>query len=89
MLEQKTNRSIFLSHNRVDKPFVRRVNQELKKIGIRTWMDEAEILPGDSLPDKIAIALREMDYLGAFAAYVRTGRAPEENGITVLLGLAH
>ena len=59
-------RSIFLSHNRADKPFVRRVNRELTTKGIQTWLDEAEILPGESLIDKIQQGLHAMDYLGVF-----------------------
>lgn len=59
-------RSIFLCHNRHDKPFVRRVNRSLSKMGIRTWFDEAEILPGDSLLEKIEHGIRTMNYLGVF-----------------------
>jgi len=39
---------------------------ELQKRNIPTWFDEAEILPGDSLIEKIEQGLRKMDYLGVF-----------------------
>src|SRR5262245_26870833 len=59
-------RSIFLCHNRHDKPFVRRVNRELTKTGISTWLDEAEILPGDLLLEELEHGMHSMDYLGVF-----------------------
>jgi hypothetical protein len=59
-------KSVFLSHNRVDRPFVRRIFRELRKRGVPCWLDEAEILPGDSLIEKIADAITEMDYLLCF-----------------------
>jgi len=62
----KLKNSIFLSHNRNDKPFVRKVYRKLIERGIKTWYDEAEILPGDSLITKMEQGLSEMDFLGAF-----------------------
>ncbi len=46
--------SIFLSHTSDDKPFVRRLREDLLNHGVpRVWLDEAEILIGDSLIDKV------------------------------------
>ena len=56
--------SIFLSHTSEDKPFVRRLAQDLKAHGITVWLDEAELLPGDRLFEKIEAAVEEMQYLG-------------------------
>ncbi|MBN1991058.1 MAG: TIR domain-containing protein [Anaerolineae bacterium] len=56
--------SIFLSHNRKDKPFVRKLSERLRAHGIRTWVDEAEMRLGDSLLSKIETAIRECEYLG-------------------------
>lgn len=56
--------SIFLSHNFHDKEFVRRLGKDLRSRGIRVWIDEAEILVGDSLITKIENAIDEMEYLG-------------------------
>lgn len=45
---------IFLSHTGVDKPFVRRLRDDLLAHGVpRVWLDEAEINIGDSLMAKI------------------------------------
>jgi hypothetical protein len=57
-------KSIFLSHNSNDKNFVRRLANDLRANGIKAWVDEAEILIGDSLLDKIQMGISEMDYLG-------------------------
>jgi transcriptional regulator with XRE-family HTH domain len=57
---------LFISHNRVDRPFVRRISRELRKRGVPYWLDEAEILPGDSLIEKIAAGITEMDYVLCF-----------------------
>lgn len=54
--------SIFLSHTHTDKPFVRRLAADLEEAGARVWVDEAEILVGDSLIEKIEPAIGEMDY---------------------------
>jgi hypothetical protein len=56
--------SIFLSHNHNDKPFVRRLANDLTAKGIKVWIDEAEIKIGDSLIRKISSGIYEMDFLG-------------------------
>lgn len=61
-------KSIFLSHNRHDKPFVKRVFKELVKREVRCWFAEAEILPGDSLIEKIEKGISEIDYLVVFVS---------------------
>ena len=38
---------IFLCHNREDKPEIRRIADDLIKQGIKPWLDEREIKPGD------------------------------------------
>ena len=59
-----TMSSIFLSHNHADKPFVRRLAQDLQDAGVRVWIDEAEIMIGDSLIEKIRQGIDEMEYVG-------------------------
>ena len=56
--------SIFLSHNHADKPFVRRLARDLQAAGVRVWLDEAEMLIGDSLIEKIREGIDQMEYLG-------------------------
>src|SRR5262245_33054233 len=44
---------VFLSHSAKDKAVVRKLAARLKKDGIRVWLDEEQIKPGDSIPVKI------------------------------------
>ena len=54
--------SIFLSHSHVDKPFVRRLASDLIDSGVKVWLDEAEILIGDSLIEKIGTGDRSYSF---------------------------
>jgi len=53
--------SVFLSHNSADKPFVRGVYRYLSKMGLRVWLDEAELDAGDSLIQALADAVFRVD----------------------------
>jgi TIR domain-containing protein len=55
--------SIFLSHSSADKPFARRLADDLRVRGARVWLDEAEIGIGDSLIGRLEDAIDETDYL--------------------------
>ncbi|MCK4798293.1 MAG: toll/interleukin-1 receptor domain-containing protein [Spirochaetes bacterium] len=56
--------SIFLCHSHEDKKFVRKLAVDLKKNGIKVWIDEAEILVGDNAIKKIGEGIKSSDYLG-------------------------
>ncbi len=58
-------KSIFLSHSSLDKPMARRIAESLKALGVKVWLDEAEIGVGDSLTDKIGEGLANADFVGA------------------------
>jgi hypothetical protein len=45
---------VFLSHSAKDKAVVRDVAARLQRDGVRVWLDEEQIKPGDSIPAKIA-----------------------------------
>ncbi len=51
------NYQVFISYNSLDKPLARRLSSELESFGIITWLDEKDILPGQSIPDEITTAL--------------------------------
>lgn len=56
---------IFLSHTSTDKPFVRELKTRLESRGVKNvWLDEAEILIGDSLTKKISEGLKKTKYIG-------------------------
>jgi hypothetical protein len=44
---------VFLSHSAKDKAVVRELAARLKQDGVRVWLDEEQIKPGDSIPAKI------------------------------------
>jgi hypothetical protein len=63
--EQPRYHGIFLSHTREDKPFVYRLKAVLNKRGVNdVWVDEAEIMVGDSLIKKIEDAITKARYFG-------------------------
>jgi hypothetical protein len=56
---------IFLSHTSVDKPFVRELRKSLLDAGVENvWIDEAEIMIGDSLIAKIQEGIQKTKYFG-------------------------
>ena len=54
---------VFISYTHADRPFASRLAVDLTHAGVNVWYDEWEILPGDSIVEKIDTALRENDYL--------------------------
>jgi len=62
---QEKYHGIFMSHTAADKPFVRRLRNDLLEKGVeRVWVDEAEIEIGDSLTSKIEQGMKETRYIG-------------------------
>ena len=56
---------IFLSHSSTDKPFVRELKKRLESHGVQdVWLDEAEIMVGDSLTNQIVRGLTKTKYIG-------------------------
>ena len=56
---------VFLAHSSKDKPFVRDLADQLKRAKISVWLDEWEILVGDSIVEKINLGLKASDFLVA------------------------
>ncbi len=44
---------IFLAHNTADKPKVRAIAEQLKRRGLKPWLDEEQIAPGRSFQEEI------------------------------------
>ncbi|MBK9047539.1 MAG: toll/interleukin-1 receptor domain-containing protein [Bacteroidetes bacterium] len=53
---------VFISHSSTDKKFVRTLKEDLNENGIETWFDEDELDLGDSLADKLELALEESSH---------------------------
>ena len=54
---------IFLSHAGPDKPAVRRIATALRAAGHHTWLDEDDILVGESIPAAVERGLRDADFV--------------------------
>src|SRR6187401_975566 len=55
---------LFLSHSSRDKPFVRRLAEDLTFCEIDVWLDEWELQVGESLHDRIGDALEKSRFAG-------------------------
>ncbi|WP_298920179.1 GUN4 domain-containing protein [uncultured Nostoc sp.] len=44
---------VFLAHNSLDKPLVRAIAQKLKQYQLEPWLDEEQILGGDTILEKV------------------------------------
>jgi hypothetical protein len=53
--------SCFISYNHTDKSFARRLHDQLQGQGIRCWLDEHQLLPGDDIYDQIDRGIRFWD----------------------------
>ncbi|MFE4108376.1 toll/interleukin-1 receptor domain-containing protein [Almyronema epifaneia] len=49
---------VFLAHNSLDKPLIQKIYDELQKRGIKPWLDEVEICPGDNFQFMIRKAIK-------------------------------
>lgn len=56
-------KSVFISHSYNDTEFVRKLASDLASYGIKPWVDEWEIQPGDSIVEKISEGIRQADYI--------------------------
>ena len=54
---------VFISHSSKDKRFVRKLAADLQRRRIRPWLDEREILVGDSLHRRISDGIEKANYL--------------------------
>src|SRR5919198_4552881 len=68
-MAQDTQRDIFLSHRSVDKAFVRRLAADIESAMFQgrpllTWLDEAEIRPGQSVPGMVNQGLEVSRFIG-------------------------
>jgi hypothetical protein len=53
--------SVFISYSHADKSFARRLFNELQGHGIRCWLDEHQMLPGDDMYERIDHGIRLWD----------------------------
>jgi hypothetical protein len=53
--------SCFISYNHTDKSFARRVHDTLQGRGIRCWLDEKQMLPGDDIYEQVDRGIKLWD----------------------------
>jgi uncharacterized protein YjbI with pentapeptide repeats len=53
--------SCFISYSHTDKPFARRLHDTLQGQGVRCWLDEKQLLPGDDFHEEIDRGIRLWD----------------------------
>lgn len=54
---------IFISHSSHDKTFVRGLAVDLAAMGHQPWVDEWEILAGESIPERVGSGIEDADFL--------------------------
>ena len=68
---------VFLSHASSDKGFVKGLAVDLAELGHQPWLDEWEILGGESIPTRVAEGLQESD----FVIVILSGNAVESQWV--------
>jgi hypothetical protein len=53
--------SCFISYAHDDKPFARRLHDALQRRGVRCWLDEKQLLPGDDIYEQVDRGIRLWD----------------------------
>jgi len=53
--------SCFISYSHVDKSFARRLHDQLQARGIRCWLDEKQMLPGDDIYEQVDRGIKHWD----------------------------
>ena len=54
---------VFISHSSKDTPVARQLARRLSEAGLKVWLPEDEILPGDNWAKKVGQALEESDLM--------------------------
>ena len=53
--------SCFISYSHADKAFARRVHDTLRAAGVRCWLDEQQLKPGDDIQEEVDRSIRQWD----------------------------
>ena len=80
---------VFLAHNSVDKPQVRAIAKELRKRGLKPWLDEEQIMVGDSIPRKVQEGLIQSPVAAFFIGTSGFGKFQETWELDALIMLCY
>lgn len=72
--------SAFISYSHADQAFAQRLHATLQERGIRCWLDEHQILPGDDIYDQVDRGIRLRDNLAASRKRRSTQRSLIDHG---------
>jgi TIR domain len=64
--------SCFISYDHTDKSFASRVHDTLQGRGIRCWLDEKQMLPGDDIYEQVDRGIRLWDKILLWFFYTST-----------------
>lgn len=64
----RMSHSVFFSYSHADKPLARKLARGLQDDGIHVWIDEGELRAGDSIIERIAVAIDSMDFVVALVS---------------------
>ena len=59
----KRSAKVFISHSHKDRTFVRALVHKLEDVGIKVWLDEADLNVGEPLLDRLGAAIRQTPFL--------------------------
>ncbi|MGB2698065.1 MAG: TIR domain-containing protein [Candidatus Zixiibacteriota bacterium] len=62
LLDRKAHRHLFICYSSKDKSFAQKLALDLTNNGITVWLDQWEMLPGDSLYEKIQSGIRDSSW---------------------------
>ena len=74
MNERSDNYDLFLSHGTPDKPWVRTLADELERLGLRVFLDERDLKPGQNWVIELSKALATSRYLVLILSTTSTAR---------------
>ena len=63
------DKTIFLCHSSADKGFVRMVHDDLRQMGINTWLDENIIKVGESIVGKVSEGIAGSQFMAVFRMF--------------------
>lgn len=53
--------SVFISHSFLDNEFSHKLYEDLSAVGVKSWFDEKQVLPGDMIMDQLDHGIRTLD----------------------------
>jgi hypothetical protein len=61
-IPESASPTVFLCHSTLDKSFVRKLRDELRKRGVKVWLDEEQILVGHDFVDRMEEGISNAEY---------------------------